>query len=40
MLNTYSDKITEELMEKMIEFLKEHTINELLALLAGIIPER
>ena len=39
MLNTYADKITEELVKTMIEFLKEHTIQELLALLIGVIPE-
>lgn len=39
MLNTYADKITEELVKKMIEFLKEHTIQELLSLLIGVIPE-
>ena len=34
MLNMYSDKKVEKLMDKMLEYLKEHQIYELMELVA------
>ena len=36
-LNMYSDKKVEELMDKMLEYLKEHQIYELMELVASAI---
>ena len=36
-LNMYSDKAVEELMDKMLEYLKEHQIYELMELVASAI---
>ena len=36
-LNMYSDKEVEELMDKMLEYLKEHKIYELMELVASAI---
>ena len=36
-LNMYSDKACEELMDKMLEYLKDHPIYELMELVASAI---